>query len=139
MRSPPASARPSTSDALSVVASILLGLAFLVAGGSKLAAGPSWRQQAEGLGAPSAVVPVLPWFELGLGAVLVVQVAPTLAAVVALGLLAAFTALIVRRLAEGRHPPCACFGAWSATPLGWGHVARNAALAVLGIVVLLTT
>ena len=83
---------------MSAVASILLGLAFLVAGGSKLAAGPSWPRQAEGLGAPSVVVPLLPWFELVLGAVL---------------------------------------GAWSATPLGWGHVARNAALAALGVVVLL--
>lgn len=123
---------------MSAAASILLGLAFLVAGGSKLAAGPSWPEQARGLGAPSVVVPVLPWFELVLGAVLVVQVAPVVAAAVALGLLAAFTALIVRRLAQGRHPPCACFGAWSAKPLGWGHVARNVALAALGVVVLLT-
>ena len=122
---------------MSAVASILLGLAFLVAGGSKLAAGPSWPEQATGLGAPPVVVPLLPWFELVLGAVLVVQVAPVAAAVVALGLLAAFTALIVRQLAQGRHPPCACFGAWSAKPLGWGHVARNAALAALGVIVLL--
>jgi uncharacterized membrane protein YphA (DoxX/SURF4 family) len=121
---------------LSAAAAILLGLAFLLAGGSKLAAGPGWPEQARGLGAPTVVIPVLPWFELALGAVLVVQVAPTVAAVVALGLLAAFTVLIVRRLAEGRHPPCACFGAWSAKPLGWGHVARNAALIGLGVVAL---
>ena len=120
------------------VAAILLGLAFLVAGGSKLAAGPSWPEQAQGLGAPSYVVPVLPWFELVLGAVLVVQVVPAAAAIVALGVLSAFTALIVRRLAQGRHPPCACFGSWSAKPLGWGHVARNVALAALGVVVLVT-
>jgi hypothetical protein len=43
-------------------------------------------------------------------------------------MLVAFTALIVRRLAEGKRPPCACFGAWSAKPLGIGHVARNGAL-----------
>jgi uncharacterized membrane protein YphA (DoxX/SURF4 family) len=121
---------------LSAAAAILLGLAFLVAGGSKLAAGPGWPEQARGLGAPAVVIPVLPWFELVLGAVLVVQVAPIVATVVALGLLAAFTVLIVRRLAEGRHPPCACFGAWSAKPLGWGHVARNAALAGLAVVAL---
>lgn len=121
---------------MSAVASILLGVAFLIAGGSKLAAGPSWPEQARGLGAPSVVIPVLPWFELVLGAVLVVQVAPEVAAVVALVTLAAFTALIVRRLVEGRHPPCACFGAWSATPLGWGHVARNVALIALGVIVL---
>lgn len=121
---------------MSAAAAILLGLAFLVAGGSKLAAGPGWAEQARGLGAPAVVIPVLPWFELVLGAVLVVQVAPIVAAVVALGLLVAFTVLIVRRLAEGRHPPCACFGAWSAKPLGWGHVARNVALIALGVVAL---
>jgi hypothetical protein len=86
------------------------------------------------MGAPVAVIPVLPWFEIVLGAVLVVQVARVTAAVVALFVLAAFTALIVRRLAQGQHPPCACFGAWSATPLGWSHVARNVALMAVAVV-----
>ena len=54
--------------AVGLVASILLGLVFLVSGGSKLAAGPGWPEQARGLGAPSFVVPVLPWFEIVLGA-----------------------------------------------------------------------
>jgi len=57
--------------AVGLVASILLGLVFLVSGGAKLAAGPRWPEQARGLGAPSFVVPVLPWFEIVLGAVLV--------------------------------------------------------------------
>lgn len=131
------SAPPSTSDALStlaVLASVALGLSFLVAGGSKVAAGDAWPDQARGMGAPVAVIPVLPWFEIVLGAVLVVQVARVTAAVVALFVLAAFTALIVRRLAQGQHPPCACFGAWSATPLGWSHVARNVALMAVAVV-----
>ena len=123
-------------DAVGLVAGVLLGLTFLVAGGSKLAAGPGWSEQARGLGAPTTVVPIVPWFELALGAVLVVQLVPVAAGTVALAVLAAFTALIGRRLAQGRHPPCACFGAWSATPLGWGHVARNAALMVLAVVVI---
>jgi uncharacterized membrane protein YphA (DoxX/SURF4 family) len=122
--------------ALAVVASVLLGVAFLVAGGSKLAAGDSWPAQARGLGAPSVVIPFVPWFELALGAVLVVQVARTAAALVALVVLAVFTGLIVRRLARGEHPPCACFGAWSATPLGAGHVARNVALMLLAVIAL---
>jgi len=86
------------------------------------------------MGAPAAVLPVVPWFEIALGAVLVVQVARVAAAVVALCVLVAFTALIVRRLAEGQHPPCACFGAWSAAPLSWSHVVRNAVLIVLAVV-----
>jgi hypothetical protein len=119
---------------LATIASVLLGVAFLVAGGSKLAAGPTWPEQARGLGAPAMAVPALPWLELALGAVLVVQLAPVAAGTLSLVLLGAFTALIVRRLAQGRHPPCACFGAWSARPLGWGHVARNLALAALAVV-----
>ncbi|HUS43774.1 MAG TPA: MauE/DoxX family redox-associated membrane protein [Ilumatobacteraceae bacterium] len=122
--------------AVGLVASILLGFVFLVSGGSKVAAGPAWPEQARGLGAPAVVVPVLPWVEIVLGAVLVMQVAPVAAAALALAVLAAFTALIVRRLAEGRHPPCACFGTWSSKPLGLGHVARNVGLMALAVVAL---
>ena len=98
---------------VAVVASVLLGVAFLVAGGSKVAAGPAWREQADGLGAPGWVVPILPWVEIVVGALLVTQVARRPAAVVAIVLLLAFTALIALRLRQGRRPPCACFGAWS--------------------------
>lgn len=123
-------------SAVGLVASVLLGVVFLVSGGSKIAAGPAWPEQAAGLGAPSIVVPVLPWVEIVLGAILVMQVAPVAAAATALVVLAAFTALIIRRLAQGRHPPCACFGAWSAKPLGAGHVVRNAVFMVLGVLAL---
>lgn len=121
-------------SSLAVVASVALGVAFLVAGGSKIAAGPNWPEQARGLGAPEVVVPVLPWAEIVLGAVLVAQLAPVTSAVVAVVFLVAFTILIVVRLAQGRHPPCACFGAWSAKPLGWGHVLRNLTLIVVALI-----
>jgi uncharacterized membrane protein YphA (DoxX/SURF4 family) len=121
---------------VALVASILLGFVFLFSGGSKIAAGPAWPVEARGLGAPSIVVPVLPWVEIVLGAVLVMQLAPVAAAATALVVLVAFTALIVRRLTQGRHPPCACFGAWSTKPLGPGHVARNVGFMVLGVVAL---
>lgn len=123
-------------SAVGLMASVLLGLVFLVSGGAKIAAGPAWPEQAVGLGAPPIVVPVLPWVEIVLGAILVMQLAPVVAAGAALLLLAAFTALIVRRLLQGRHPPCACFGSWSARPLGAGHVARNVAFMVLGVLAL---
>lgn len=119
--------------AASVVASVVLGAAFVVAGASKLAIGQAWPAQARGLGAPTWVARPLPWLELALGAVLVVQLARQPAAIVAIVVLLAFTALIVRRLAGGEHPPCACFGAWSARPLGWRHVARNAVLLAIGV------
>ena len=116
------------------VASIVLGLVFLVAGGSKIAAGQDWPVQAVGLGAPRWVIPFVPWVEIVVGAALVVQVARRPAVLVALAILLAFTTLLAVRLSEGKRPPCACFGAWSAKPLGPGHLARNAALiAVAGV------
>ena len=121
-------------SAVGVVASVLLGLVFLVSGGSKIAAGPAWPRQAAGLGAPAAVVPALPWVEIALGAVLVMQLGDPIAAVIAFVLLAAFTVLIVRRLMEGQHPACACFGAWSTKPLGVGHVVRNVGFMLLAVV-----
>ena len=77
------------------------------------------------------------WVELVTGALLVAQAARPVPALVALALMLAFTVLIVRRLAAGEHPPCACFGAWSARPLGWWHVARNLALIGLSVLALL--
>ena len=123
--------------AVGLVASILLGFVFLVSGASKIAAGPAWPEQARGLGAPPFVVPVLPWFEIVLGAVLVMQVVPVLAAVTALVVLVLFTALIARRLAQGQHPPCACFGTLSTKPLGRGHVIRNVGFMALAVAALL--
>ena len=55
------------SDTVGVVAAILLGAAFVLAGASKLAAGSAWPAQAAGLGAPTWSVAPLPWIELGLG------------------------------------------------------------------------
>lgn len=115
-------------DTLSVVAAIAVGLAFVIAGGSKLAARESWSTQAVGLGAPRWSIGLLPWVELIIGAGLVAQLERRLFAVAAAGLLLAFTALILMRLREGKRPPCACFGALSAKPIGAGHVARNVAM-----------
>jgi uncharacterized membrane protein YphA (DoxX/SURF4 family) len=116
---------------VALLASIALGAAFVVAGASKLAAGPAWPSQARGLGAPAWTIPIVPWLELALGALLVVRLVPVVAAGAAAALLVAFTVLIGVRLREGVRPPCACFGAWSAEPIGWKHVARNLALLVL--------
>jgi uncharacterized membrane protein YphA (DoxX/SURF4 family) len=119
------------------IAAVALGVAFVVAGGSKLAARESWPVQARGLGAPTWTIPLVPWIELGIGSLLIVQLLRAPMAVAAALLLTAFTVVLVRKILAGEHPPCACFGAWSAKPIGWGHVGRNVALLVLsGIAVL---
>jgi uncharacterized membrane protein YphA (DoxX/SURF4 family) len=120
--------------AAGIVAANLLGAAFVLAGASKLAAGRAWPAQAAGLGAPEWSVRPLPWVELVLGALLISNLVRRPASIVALVLLLLFSTLVIARLREGRHPPCACFGAWSARPLGPGHLARNGLLVVLAIV-----
>ena len=120
--------------AAGIVAAILLGAAFVLAGASKLAAGRAWPAQAAGLGAPAWSVGALPWVELVLGALLISNLVRRPASIVALVLLLLFSTLVVARLRDGRRPPCACFGAWSVRPLGLGHLVRNGLLVVLAIV-----
>jgi uncharacterized membrane protein YphA (DoxX/SURF4 family) len=121
---------------VSLIASVLLGVAFVVAGASKLAAREQWMTQAVGLGAPFFLAPYVPWVELAVGALLIAQVAEPVPVLVAIALLLLFSALIAKRLSEGRHPPCACFGAWSAKAIGPEHLARNGVLLVLAALAL---
>jgi uncharacterized membrane protein YphA (DoxX/SURF4 family) len=120
-------------DTVSTIAAIVLGAVFVIAGASKIASGRGWPVQARGLGAPERLIPLIPWLELVIGAGLVTRIAPIFFAVVAAVVLVAFTTLIVLRLREGQHPPCACFGTWSARPLGTGHVVRNVVLIILAV------
>jgi uncharacterized membrane protein YphA (DoxX/SURF4 family) len=118
---------------VAVVAGVVLGAVLLLSGAAKLAAGPRWAAQAEALGAPAIAVPVLPWLELGLGALLITGVWRPVVAVLAAALVASFTVLLMLRLVQGRRPPCACFGAWSTRPVGFGSVARNVVLIALAL------
>jgi len=61
-----------------------------------------------------------------LGALLLVQLQRSVVAWCAIALFAAFTVLLAVRLAQGKRPPCACFGSLSARPIGPGHLVRNA-------------
>jgi uncharacterized membrane protein YphA (DoxX/SURF4 family) len=119
-----------------VVASIVVGLLFVVAGASKLAIGPAWPEQARGFGAPRWAAVVVPWVELAIGAALVAQLARPVPALAAIGVLLLFTVLIGRHLLAGRAPICACFGAWSATPIGPAHLVRNIAFLALAVLTL---
>lgn len=121
-------------DVITTVAAVVLGVVFLISGGTKIASHADWTRLSAEFGAPWIVRVTLPWVELILGALLIVQIGRPVVALAALVLLAAFTIAIVVRLRQGRHPQCACFGAWSSRPLGWGHVVRNLALMVVAVV-----
>lgn len=119
---------------MAVAAAVVVGAAFLIAAGAKLARPESWRSGAAGLGVPGGVAAVVPWIELLFGAALVVQVGRELVAWLVVGLLAAFTALLAANLARGRRPVCACFGSLRSRPIGGSTLARNAVLIVLAVV-----
>ena len=119
-----------------LVASVVVGLMFVLAGASKLALGAAWPQQARGFGAPVWIARFVPWVELVLGATLVAQVARPWPAIGAIAILVLFTALIVRHLLAGRQPECACFGAWSSKPVGPGHLVRNTVLLAIAVLAL---
>ena len=119
---------------MAVAAGIVVGVVLLLSGAAKVAAGPRWAAQAEALAAPAIAVPVVPWLEVALGALLVSGVYRTVVALAAAALLTVFTVLLVARLVEGRRPPCACFGALSTRPVGPGSVVRNVVLIALALI-----
>jgi uncharacterized membrane protein YphA (DoxX/SURF4 family) len=124
-------------DVVARFAAIVLGAVFVVAAVSKIVAGTTYVAQARELGVPTPVATVLPGVELIVGALLVAGIAAPLPAIAALVLLIGFSVAIARQLVDGRHPPCACFGAWSQRPLGEGHLLRNAALMLVAVVAIL--
>jgi len=124
-------------SAWGVAAAVGVAAVLLVAGVTKVAEPGEWRTQSTGLGVRWPLARLVPFVELVLGALLLVQVQRHVVAWCALVLFLAFTALLVVRLAQGRRPPCACFGSLSAEPIGPGHVVRNSlfiALAVMAAV-----
>ena len=115
------------------IAAVLLGAAFVFAGAAKLAIGRRWLAQAKEFGVPWQFAQFVPWWELIVGALLAVQVERQIMAGIAIVTLLIFSALVAAQLARGKHPPCACFGAWSPKPVGPQTLLRNAALIALGI------
>lgn len=110
---------------MGAVAAVVTGLVLLVAAVTKLGAPAAWRTQAADLGVPPVLAAVVPYVEAALGALLLVQFQRAIVAWCAVALLAAFTVLLVVRLAQGRRPPCACFGSLTSKPIGPASVARN--------------
>ena len=123
-------------DVVGAIAAVALGAVFVIAGAAKVALGTAWPAQARAMGAPMPVATVVPGIELIVGAALITRLAMPLPALAAIALLVAFSVLIARQLVDGRHPPCACFGAWSHRPLSGGHLVRNAALLVVAVLAL---
>ena len=119
------------------LARIALGALFLASGALKLR-DPSWPGAARAMGAPRWTVPFVAPVEIVLGAGLAAGVAEPWPAWLALVLLAAFSAALARVLRHpvGERPACACFGRWSARPVGAGSLVRNGVLGLLAVAAL---
>ena len=74
-----------------------------------------------------------PFVEVVIGALLLVQFQRQFVAWCAVVVLVSFTALLAVRLAQGERPPCACFGSWSAQPIGARTIVRNFAFIAMAV------
>lgn len=120
---------------IGTVARIALGVLFLASGALKLR-DPSWPGAAAAMGAPRWSIPLIAPVEIVLGAGLAAAVAEPWPSWLALALLVIFSAALIRvlRRPPSERPACACFGRWSAKPVGAGSLLRNAVLAGLAVV-----
>jgi len=84
-----------------------------------------------GLPAPALLAPVVIVVELLLAVGLLVR--PGWAGLAAVGVLAAFTVVLVELRQRGNLAPCHCFGARLETPVGRAELLRNAALITLAV------
>ena len=73
---------------MALAAAVVLGAVFLAAGVLKLSAVAQWQSQAAGLGVPRSVASVVPYVELVVGALLLVQLQRSVVAWVAAAVLA---------------------------------------------------
>ena len=121
------------------MAGLVLGC-VLVAAGVLKARDPAWPRTATRFGTPTPVAAGLPWTEIVLGALLVVDIGRPLVATAAFLLLTTFTVVVARRLFAGDTVPCGCFGSVGpARPISWMTLVRNVGLMGLAAVAIAST
>ena len=116
---------------------LALAFVFALAGMAKLVRRDETAVAFEGLGlpAPEAFAIGVPVLELAL--VVLLTVVPFVGAAVALVALAAFSGVLLRALRAGVTTGCNCFGSVRAAPISRADLVRNAVLAALaGVVVI---
>jgi hypothetical protein len=116
------------------IAPVVLAAVFAFAGGAKFA---DQRATADGfrelrLPKPDRLAVQVPAVELATAVLLIA--APVGGAIIALLLLAAFSALLYLRLRDGDDVPCKCFGSMRTRTISWADLGRNAVLALLAVV-----
>lgn len=122
---------------VALAARVVVAAAFLVAAIQKLRVHARLATELAGFGVPRALVApaatALPVTELLTAAALVVFARSAAPAFVAIGLLALFTGVVFANLAQGRRPPCPCFGTSSPAPVSARTIVRNGWLLALAV------
>lgn len=127
----------------SYASALVLSLVLAVAAFSKLSRGglsrdgevvDSFRQLRVPM--PRLLGVVIPLLELVVAMTLIVV--PRVGGVMALVMLMAFTAVLVRTIRSGTTAGCGCFGRPGSGPVRWADVWRNAFLALLALMALAT-
>jgi hypothetical protein len=130
---------PIVLGLFTLAARTALGGVFVVAGLMKRGRTAALAKTMRDFGLPAATsgpaAALLPWAEIALGVMALVNLYGVLASAVLLCLLGAFTVAIAINLVRGRRPACNCFGDLSSTPITWWLVGRNVALAGLAVLV----
>ncbi len=126
---------------VALIARLALVVTFAISAVAKIRDADGARQAVRDFGVPAGVAPLvatsLAPLELASAALLLTtDLGVTAGALLALGLLAAFTSGIVTNLLRGNRVDCHCFGAMSSKPLSWWSVVRNSAMMLLAVVVL---
>lgn len=124
-----------------LVARIAIAALFAVAGISKAVDRAGTRTTLAAFGLPARLVPLgataLPLVELLTVVLVLVPATAWWGGLLALVLLAAFTAAVATNLGQGRTPDCHCFGQLSSSEIGPGTLLRNALFAVPALLVVL--
>ncbi|MEV6770967.1 MauE/DoxX family redox-associated membrane protein [Nocardia sp. NPDC051030] len=120
------------------VARLGLAVVFGLSAWGKFADLPGTRKAVGEFGVPLRWVPAVAWglpvVEAGAAIGMLPPWTALAASVLAVLLLAGFTAAVVRLLRLGKRPVCSCFGAASAAPIGTRTVVRNGVLLAVGLV-----
>jgi uncharacterized membrane protein YphA (DoxX/SURF4 family) len=137
---PPAALRrrEKMNPIFALVARLLLGALWLIAGSRKILQRASLSAHFEAFGLPRlaarVVAATLPCVEMGLGVLLLLGGWVTAAAGFSVLLLSLFSIAIIANLMRGRMVECHCFGELGRGTISWLSVLRNLALILVALV-----
>jgi uncharacterized membrane protein YphA (DoxX/SURF4 family) len=141
MVAPSRSGMPGPMQVVVALARVLLGALLVVAGALKIGHAPDLAGAIAGfrLGLPPGFIAMLavalPYFEVLLGAYLIVGLFTRMAGIVSAVQFVIYAAAIASAVVRNIPANCGCFGPGDAAVADWPHVAFDLVLAAVGIAI----